>query len=119
MELKKEVDGDINLSPKQTDDQNGGTIRNSYLVIYSDGDNNMEFEDAQERSTSATVFPHPAEALLLFNVLLPSVNHLFVMALIFYHKQSSQKRYLSRSNQPLYQTTLTSGSPESTENMNI
>ena len=64
-ELKKEVDGNIDSSPEQSDDRNGGTVRKRYPVIDSEGDNDGEFEDAQERPASATVSTPPAEAATL------------------------------------------------------
>ena len=60
-EMKKEVDGNIDSSPEQSDDRNGGTVRKRYPVIDSEGDNDGEFEDAQERPASATVSTPPAE----------------------------------------------------------
>ena len=58
-EMKKEVDGYIDSSPEQLDDQNGGSVRKRYRVIDSECDNDSEFE---ERSASATVSTPPAEA---------------------------------------------------------
>ena len=61
-----EVDGNIDLSAKQVDDQNNGTVRNSYPVIDSDGDNDDEFEDAQERPTQLLFLHLLLKPLLLF-----------------------------------------------------
>ena len=60
-EMKKEVDGNIDSSPEQSDNRNGGTVRKRYPVINSEGDNDGEFEDGQERSASATISTPPAE----------------------------------------------------------
>ena len=115
-EMKKEVDGNIESSPEQSDDRNGGTVRKRYTVIDSEGDNDGEFEDAQE-ILPQLLFPRLLlKPLFLFDDLLASVNHQFGMALICYHKHSSHKRYPPRSNKPHLKTTLTSGSPASIEN---
>ena len=57
-EMKKEVDGNIESSPEQFDDRNGGIFRVRYRVIDSEGDNDGEFE---QMLTSATVSMPPAE----------------------------------------------------------
>ena len=59
--MKEEVDGNIDLSPQQFDDQNGVADRNSYSVIDSEGENNGEFENSLEKPASASVYEPPAE----------------------------------------------------------
>ena len=56
--VEEEVDSSIDLFPEQIDDQNSGTVQNSYPVMDIEG----EFEDAQERPSSGTVSAFAAEA---------------------------------------------------------
>ena len=90
--MKEKVDDNINLPLEQSDDQNGGSLQNSYIVRDSGPDNDIELEDAQGRPISATFFALSTDAAPPLRHCARVTEHLFSMGLICCHKHSSLLR---------------------------